>query len=149
MGTRLVARVLSQLQLQNAAIPKLTRISFAAADLYEAEIRELWPRIQSLPSKGWLFYTSRNDFALIASSVVHATPPLGDSRTRVFTLPATDTVDASAVAPILKGYGHSYVIDNPLLRVDLRRWIVQGLGADQRGLVKGNRPPGMFWEIRN
>jgi esterase/lipase superfamily enzyme len=149
MGARFVARTLSQLQLQNAALPKLTRVSLAAADLYEGEIREIWPRIQTLPAKGWLFYTSKNDFALLASSVVHATPPLGDSRSSVFTLPSVDTVDASSVAPMLKGYGHSYVIDNPLLRVDLRRWIVQGLAPEQRGLTKVNRPPSVFWEIRN
>jgi len=149
MGARLVARILSQLQLQNAAVPKLTRVTLAAADLYEGEIQGLWPRIQRLPAKGWLFYTSKNDFALLASSIVHGAPPIGDSRTRVFTLASVDTVDVSAVAPMLKGYGHSYVIDNPLLPVDLRHWIVQGLGPEQRGLAKGSRLPSVYWEIRN
>jgi esterase/lipase superfamily enzyme len=147
MGTRLVARILSQLQLESAAIPKLSRVTFAAADLYEGEIQGLWPRIRALPTKGWVFYTSKNDFALLASSIVHDAPPIGDSRTRVFTLTSVDTVDASAVAPMLKGFGHSYVIDNPLLPVDLRHWIVQGLGPGQRGLVRGSRLPGIFWEI--
>jgi len=147
MGTRLVARILSELQLQGASLAKLTRVTFAAADLYEGEIQGLWPRIRTMPTKGWVFYTSKNDFALLASSIVHDATPIGDSRTRVFTLASVDTVDASGVAPMLKGYGHSYVIDNPLLPVDLRHWIVQGLSPAQRGLVKGTRLPGLFWEI--
>ena len=147
MGTRLVARILSELQLQGTSLPKLTRVTFAAADLYEGEIQGLWPRICTMPTKGWVFYTSKNDFALLASSIVHDAPPIGDSRTRVFTLASVDTVDASAIAPMLHGYGHSYVIDNPLLPVDLRHWIFQGLSPSQRGLIKGTRLPGVFWEI--
>jgi len=147
MGSRLVTRTLSQLELQKAQLPKLTRIALAAADLYEGEFRELWPRIRKLPAKGWLFYTSANDLALLASSIVHAAPPIGDSRKRVFTVQQADTVDASAVAPKLRGYGHSYVIDNPLLRVDLRRWVAQGLPAAQRGLTKESRTGAEFWEI--
>lgn len=147
MGSRLVTRMLSQLQLQGAAIPKLTRVSMAAADISEAEIRELWPRVSAMPTKGWLFYTSSNDFALRASFIVHSNPPVGDSRARIFTLPPSDTVDASAVAPTLRGYGHSYVIDNPALTIDLRRWIAQGLAVSDRGLVKGNRPPAVFWSL--
>jgi esterase/lipase superfamily enzyme len=147
MGSRVASRVLSQLELQKKPTEKLTRVAFAAADLNEAEIRELWTRIRNLPTKGWLFYTSRNDFALLASSIVHAVPPVGDSRQRVFTIDPAETVDASAVAPMLKGYGHSYLIDNPLLRVDLRRWIAQGIAAEKRGLAKGKRPDAVFWEI--
>lgn len=148
MGSRIASRVLSELDLQKASISKLTRVAFAAADLNEAEIRELWPRIRNLPTKGWLFYTSGNDIALLASSIVHAMPPVGDSRQRVFTILPSDTVDASAVAPKLKGYGHSYVIDNPLLRVDLRRWISQGLSPSQRGLTKRKSGDAEFWEIQ-
>jgi esterase/lipase superfamily enzyme len=147
MGCRLVARILSELALMKAPVPKLTRVGFAAADLNEAEARELWPRIEPLPSKGWLFYTSGNDLALEASSIIHSASPIGYSKTRVFTLAAADTVDASAVAPSLRGYGHSYVTDNPLLRDDLRRWIAQGLSAAGRKLVRGNRPLAMFWQL--
>lgn len=147
MGSRIVSRVLSQLELQKASTGKLTRVAFAAADLNEAEIREIWKRINNLPTKGWLFYTSRNDVALLASSIVHAASPVGDSRKRVFTISPSDTVDASAVAPKLKGYGHSYLIDNPLLRVDMRRWIAHGLAAEKRGLAKGNDSDVVFWEL--
>jgi esterase/lipase superfamily enzyme len=147
MGTRIATRVLSQLQLQKEPLPKLTRVAFAAADLHDAELSELWARIQPLPAQGWTFYTSGNDFALLASSIVHARSPVGDSRDRVFTLPPADTVDASAVAPALKGYGHSYLIDNPRLQVDLRRWIVDGVPAAQRNLHRGQRPPADFWAI--
>ena len=147
LGTRIATRVLSELQLQKEPVPKLTRVAFAAADLHDEEIKELWTRIQSLPAKGWLFYTSANDFALLASSIVHARPPVGDSRDRVFTLAPADTVDASAVAPALRGYGHSYLIDNPSLQVDLRRWIVDGIPAAQRNLQPGQRPPAVFWVI--
>lgn len=148
MGTRLTTRLLSQLDLQKAAVPKLTRVAFAAADLNEEEIRELWPRIQPLPKKGWTFYTSGNDFALLASSIVHARPPVGDSRERVFTSPPADTIDASAVAPSLKGYGHSYLIDNPQVQVDLRRWISPGAPVAQRGLKQETRPPTTtYWAI--
>ena len=147
MGTRLTTRVLSDLELQKAAIPKLSRVAFAAADLNEEEIRELWPRLQAMPKKGWTIYTSGNDFALMASRIIHARSPVGDSRDRVFTLPPADTVDASAVAPALRGYGHSYLIDNPLLQTDLRRWIVPGAPVAQRGLKQDTRPPATFWTI--
>lgn len=147
MGTRIATRVLSQLELQKASLPKLTRVAFAAADLHDAEIQELWGRIGSLPASGWNFYTSRNDFALRASQIVHARPPVGDSRQRVFTLPPAETIDASTVAPALQGYGHSYVIDNPLLQLDLRRWILEGAPAKNRGLQPGQRPPAVFWVI--
>ncbi|MDO9073809.1 MAG: alpha/beta hydrolase [Rubrivivax sp.] len=147
MGTRLTTRLLSQLDLAKASIPKLTRVAFAAADLNEEEINELWPRIQSLPKKGWTFYTSGNDYALLASDIVHARPPVGDSRDRVFTAKPGDTVDASAIAPALKGYGHSYVVDNPQLHVDLRRWVFDGLAVADRGLKAGDRPPAEFWVL--
>jgi esterase/lipase superfamily enzyme len=147
MGTRLTTRVLSDLELQKAPIQKLSRIAFAAADLNEEEIRELWPRLQPMPKKGWTIYTSSNDFALMASRIVHSRSPVGDSRDRVFTLPPADTVDASAVAPALRGYGHSYLIDNPLLQTDLRRWILPGAPVAQRGLKQETRPPATFWTI--
>lgn len=148
MGTRLTTRVLSQLNLQKAAYPKLTRVAFAAADINEEELRELWPRIKEMPKKGWTFYTSGNDFALQASSIVHARPPVGDSRDRIFTSPPANTIDASAIAPALKGYGHSYLIDNPLLQADLRRWIFPGAPVVERGLKKEIRPPSTtFWII--
>jgi len=147
MGARLTTRILSDLELQKAPIPKLSRVAFAAADLNEEEIRELWPRIRTMPKKGWAIYTSGNDFALMASRIVHARPPVGDSRDRVFTLPPADTIDASAVAPALRGYGHSYLIDNPFLQTDLRRWIVPGAPVAQRGLKQNTRPPATFWTI--
>jgi esterase/lipase superfamily enzyme len=149
MGTRLVTRVLSELSLQKADVSKLSRVALAAADLNDKEFQELWPRIRTVPAKGWLFYTSANDYALRASAFLHAAAPIGDSQSRVFTLPEVDTVDASGIAPALRGYGHSYIIDNPLLQSDLRRWITQGLPASQRHLVKNSRAPGGFWELRN
>jgi esterase/lipase superfamily enzyme len=148
MGTRLTTRVLSQLELQKAPLPKLTRLIFAAGDLGEEEFVGLWPRLKTLPSKGWTSYTSSNDFALLASRIIHVIPRIGDSKDRVFAINPMDTIDASAVAPLLRGYGHSYLIDNPALKVDLRHQVSRNLSAAQRGLSKGNRPPAEFWEIR-
>ncbi len=148
MGARLATRMLSQLDLQMASTPKLARVVLAAADLNEDELRELWPRIQPMPKMGWTFYTSGNDFALLASSIVHVRPQVGDSRERIFTSPPADTIDASAVAPALKGYGHSYLIDNPRLQIDLRRWISPGAPVAHRGLKQETRPPSTtFWAI--
>jgi esterase/lipase superfamily enzyme len=48
MGTRLVTRVLSQLQLQKVTLSRLSRLVYAAADIGEEEVRELWARIQPL-----------------------------------------------------------------------------------------------------
>ena len=55
MGARLVARVLSQLELQNARLDKLWRIVFAAADISEGEFRSVWPRLAPLGQRGWTF----------------------------------------------------------------------------------------------
>jgi esterase/lipase superfamily enzyme len=147
MGTRLVTRVLSQLDLQKAKLDKLSRIVFAAADLGEEELRELWPRIMPLGQNGWTIYTSANDIALMASRIIHGFPRVGDSKKRVFQIEKAETIDASAVAPFMRGYGHSYVIDNSFLQEDLRRWIIQGSSASERGLLAGNRPPAVFWEL--
>jgi esterase/lipase superfamily enzyme len=147
MGTRLITRVLSQLDLQKAKLDKLWRVVYAAADLGEEELRELWPRIEPLGQKGWTFYTSANDVALMASRIIHGFPRVGDSKDRVFSIDKSETIDASAIAPFLRNYGHSYLIDNPLLQADLRRWVVQGSAANARGLRAGNRPPAVFWEL--
>lgn len=149
MGARLTVRILSDLQLQNVSVNKLTRLILAAADLGEEETKELWRRLQDLPSKGWTSYTSSNDFALMCSRFIHGLPRIGDSVERVFTLAGMETVDASSVAPLLRGYGHSYVFDNPGMKVDLRRSIALGLNPVQRGLTEGNRPPARFWELKN
>jgi esterase/lipase superfamily enzyme len=147
MGSRLVTRVLSQLELQKVALGKLWRVVFAAADLAEDELRELWARIEPLGKNGWTLYTSSNDIALMASRIIHGLPRVGDSRDRVFSIAKADTIDASAVAPILRGYGHSYVIDNPELLGDLRKWIAEGSAPGKRGLRRGSRPPTSYWEL--
>ncbi|MGH9553085.1 MAG: alpha/beta hydrolase, partial [Terriglobales bacterium] len=86
MGARLVTRELSDLNLQKTPLTKLVRVTFAAADLPDEQFIELWPRLTELPSKGWLLYTSSNDIALLASRVVHGKAPVGDSRSRVFSI---------------------------------------------------------------
>lgn len=132
MGTRLVTRVLSELELQGQRTTTLTRIAYAAADLGEEEFRGLWNRLQPMARNGWTIYTSKNDLTMMASRFIHGPPRVGDSKERVFVIDPADSVDASAIASALTGYGHSYIIDNEALQKDLQRWLDKGVPARGR-----------------
>lgn len=80
MGTRLVTRVLSELELQGQRTTTLTRIAYAAADLGEEEFRGLWNRLQPMARNGWTIYTSKNDLTMMASRFIHGPPRVGDSK---------------------------------------------------------------------
>jgi esterase/lipase superfamily enzyme len=147
MGARLVTRVLSELELQKINLEKLSRVVYAAADLGENELREVWKRIEPRGRKGWTLYTSKNDFALMASRIIHGESRLGDSTYRTFVIDKADTVDATSVAPFLRGYGHSYLIDNRSAQRDIRRWILQGTPASARNLRPGVGGTSLFWEL--
>ena len=125
----------------------MTRIAYAAADLGEEEFLELWARLHPMSPKGWTMYTSSNDFALWASRLIHRLPRVGDSKERVFVIQPSDTIDSSAVAPVMRGYGHSYVIDNQILQKDLRRWIEDGTSARDRNLRPGKPGAATYWEL--
>lgn len=147
MGTRLVTRVLSELELQGQRTTTLTRIAYAAADLGEEEFRGLWNRLQPMARNGWTIYTSKNDLTMMASRFIHGPPRVGDSKERVFVIDPADSVDASAIASALTGYGHSYIIDNEALQKDLQRWLDKGVPARGRNLRSGNTNGATFWEL--
>jgi len=147
MGTRLVTRLLADLNLAGVRLPKLSRVVLAAADLGEEEFSEFWPRIRKMPAKGWTFYVSNSDLALWASGTAHRRPRLGDSRKRTFTIVGADTVDASTVAPLGRGYGHSYVIDSLPVAVDVRGWVTENKKPKDRGLKERVWQPANYWDM--
>ncbi len=145
MGTRLVTRVLADLDLAGKKLPRLKRVAYAAADLDEAEFAEYWPRLSPMASSGWSFYVSKNDLAMWASTALHRRPRIGDSRQRVYTVESADTIEATKAAPLRKAFGHSYVIDSTVVSRDLRRWAVDGQSPSQRGLKKRANKPVDYW----
>jgi esterase/lipase superfamily enzyme len=148
MGTRLVTRILADLDLQNVKLPHLAHIVFAAADLSQQEFSAYWARIHTTPSKGWTLYASSEDLALWASTVAHRTHPrIGDVLPNIFTVQGADTIDASTVAPVLKAFGHSYIVNSEPVVQDMRTWIVDHKDPAKRGLRRHAYKPADYWDL--
>jgi esterase/lipase superfamily enzyme len=147
MGTRLVTRLLADLNLAGEKLPKLSRVALAAPDLGEEEFEEYWKRIAPIPSKGWTLYVSNSDLALWASTFAHRRPRIGDSRTRTFTIKGAETVNASVAAPTKRALGHSYVVDSTPVSEDLRGWVTDNKKPKDRGLKLHVSKPEDYWDI--
>jgi peptidase E len=64
-------------------------------------------------------YVSSADLALAASKVVHGFRRVGESTGGVLTFPEIETIDASKTAPVVRAFGHSYVLDSISVLTDL------------------------------
>jgi len=127
----------------------LKALLLAAPDINADIFREqVAPGLASLTGTSRTIYASGNDVALEASSVLHDFPRVGLTRPHVLTYPGFETIDTTAAAPVLRGYGHSYVVDSPRVIRDMQALIFLTRGAQARGLPRQGVPPTAYWVLQ-
>jgi len=150
MGNRVVTRAISQRLAAGRPMPtNLKGLLLAAPDINADIFREqIAPRLASLTGTRKTIYASNNDAALRASSMLHSFARVGLTRPSVLTFAGWETVDATAAAPVRRGWGHSYVVDSPTVIRDMQALIYQNRGAQARGLRQTGTSPDNYWTIR-
>lgn len=148
MGNRLVATTLRDREANGKKIPNLRELMLAAPDINAEIFRE-----QILPGLAKLdvhrtIYASSSDVALRASKVVHDYRRVGETDGGVLTFDGFETIDATAVAPIVRAFGHSYVVDSAKVLGDIADTLYLHFNADQRSLPKDGTPPQQWWVLK-
>ena len=89
-----------------------------------------------------------NDVALKASKIAHDFRRVGDTADGVLTFSGYDTIDATLAAPVIRSYGHSYVMDSPKVLEDIADTLIRRKPAAERKLDRQKAPPDTFWLLR-
>lgn len=145
LGNRLVTNVLKQ-RIKRAN-PKISELLLAAPDINEEIFREqIVPALATMQNTRRTIYTSSNDVALKVAKIAHEFRRIGDATGGVLTFAGYDTVDMSQAAPIVRSYGHSYVMDSPRVLSDIGDTFIRRKPITERGLVQ--IPPNTFWSLR-
>jgi esterase/lipase superfamily enzyme len=149
MGTRIVTNALRERALRNAAGPAISELLLAAPDINEEIFRErIVPGLTSLQQTRRTIYASANDVALKASKTAHEFRRVGDTEGGVLTFAGYDMIDASAAAPIVRAYGHSYVMDSSRVLDDIAEILIRRRPVAERGLDRRTVPPNTYWLMR-
>ncbi|MBR1225220.1 alpha/beta hydrolase [Bradyrhizobium sp. AUGA SZCCT0176] len=148
MGNRLVTTVLKDRAANGKNIPNLKELLLAAPDI-NAEIfkDKILPGLAAIDVHRTI-YASSSDVALRASKVVHDYRRVGETTDGVLTFSGFETIDASAVAPIIRAFGHSYVVDSTKVLGDIADTLNLRFNADQRSLPKAGAPPSTWWVLK-
>jgi len=145
LGNRLVTNVLKQRTKRPS--PKIGELLLAAPDINEEIFREqIVPALATMQNTRRTIYASSNDVALKAAKIAHDFRRVGDANGGVLTFAGYDTVDMSQAAPIVRAYGHSYVMDSPRVLNDIADTFIRRKPIGERGLVQN--PPNTFWSLR-
>jgi esterase/lipase superfamily enzyme len=145
LGNRLVTNVLRQRTKRTN--PKISELLLAAPDVNEEIFREqIVPALATMQNMRRTIYASSNDVALKAAKIAHEFRRVGDATGGVLTFAGYDTVDMSQAAPIVRAYGHSYVMDSPRVLNDIGDTFIRRKPITERGLVQN--PPNTFWSLR-
>jgi esterase/lipase superfamily enzyme len=145
LGNRLVTNVLKQ--RTKRANPKISELLLAAPDVNEEIFREqIVPALATMQNMRRTIYASSNDVALKAAKFAHEFRRVGDATGGVLTFAGYDTVDMTLAAPIIRSYGHSYVMDSPRVLNDISDTFIRRKPITERGLVQN--PPNAFWSLR-
>jgi len=149
MGNRVVTEALVRRVANHKPMPaNLKGLLLAAPDINADIFREqIAPGLAALAGTSRTIYASNSDVALKASSVLHDFPRVGLTQPHVLTYAGFETVDATDVAPVLRGYGHSYVTDSPRVIRDMQALIFLTRNAQARGLSREGVPPSAFWVL--
>ena len=149
MGARILSETLSELADTDFKGTAVREVVFAAADVNTVEFRDyLFPKMRERFKFRTTVYMSKNDFPLKVSRWRHEYPRLGDPTEERYLQHGIDVVDTSAIAPMRRSWGHSYLWDNPVVAGDFGRLINEGRGASQRALkavTTSNRPT--YWVV--
>src|SRR5262245_40500409 len=147
MGNRLVTNALKA--RPNRAVPNISELMLAAPDINEQIFREqIIPALAAMRQTRRTIYASSNDVALKASKVAHDFRRVGDTTDGVLTFSGYDTIDATLAAPVIRSYGHSYVMDSPKVIEDIADTLLRRKPAAQRRLDRQQAPPDSFWLLR-
>jgi esterase/lipase superfamily enzyme len=149
MGNRLVTTVLNDRAAQGKSLPNLRELFLAAPDINAEIFREMIvPSIAKLQGVHRTIYASSSDLALRASKIVHDYRRVGETDGGVLTFDGFETIDASGVAPLLRAFGHSYVVDSTKVLGDIAETLTMHFTADQRSLQRAGAPPGYWWLLK-
>lgn len=148
MGNRLVTTVLRDRASKGKTIPNLRELMLAAPDI-NAEIfqQKILPGLAALDVHRTI-YASSSDVALKASKVVHDYRRVGETEGGVLIFEGYETIDATAVAPVVRSFGHSYVVDSAKVLGDIADTLYLRFNADQRSLPKEGTPPQQWWILK-
>ncbi len=147
MGNRALTRAVSSLFTERPELRgRFKEIILTAPDV-DADVfkRELAPKLVAGCDKITL-YVSDGDKALLASKKVHGYPRLGDAAAGIAVVPGVETVDASGLDTSF--LEHSYFAESGSVLKDIRRLVLEGLRAAQRGLTeKGSSASERYWKF--
>jgi esterase/lipase superfamily enzyme len=147
MGNRLVTNALKA--RPNRAVPNISELMLAAPDINEQIFREqIVPALAAMRQTRRTIYASSNDVALKASKIAHDFRRVGDTADGVLTFSGYDTIDATQAAPVIRSYGHSYVMDSPKVLEDIADTLLRRKPAAERNLDRQQAPPDTFWLLR-
>jgi esterase/lipase superfamily enzyme len=145
LGNRIVTNALKE--RTRRPIPKISELLLAAPDVNEQIFREqIVPALVAMKKTRRTIYASSNDVALKAANIAHGFRRVGDAAGGVLTFAGYDTVDVTQAAPIIRSYGHSYVLDSPRVLNDIADTFIHHKPITDRGLVQ--IPPNTFWSLR-
>jgi esterase/lipase superfamily enzyme len=149
MGNRIAADVLNNRFARHESMLNISELLLAAPDINEDIFREqIAPGLAAIQSMHRTIYASGNDLALQASKVFHDFPRVGDTAGGVHIFPGFDTIDATAAAPILRSYGHSYIMDSQRVLADVADLLIQRRALTERRLDPRGPPPNTYWLLR-
>jgi esterase/lipase superfamily enzyme len=147
MGNRALTGALRALFAEHPELKgRFKEIILTAPDI-DADIfkRDIAPALAAGCDKITL-YVSDGDKALLASKQVHGYPRAGDSAEGIVLVPGIETVDASGLDTSF--LEHSYFAESGSVLKDIRRLVLEGLRAAQRGLEEQGAAAGRYWKFR-
>jgi esterase/lipase superfamily enzyme len=149
MGNRVVGGAIANRVQEGKDVSKFREILLAAPDInVEIFKSEIAPKLAGITTARKTIYASSSDVALKASSVVHGFPRVGDTKAGVFVHSGFDTIDASNAAPLMRSFGHSYVLDSSVVLNDLEDVIVWRRPVSERILRRLGVQPNLYWGLR-
>lgn len=140
MGNRVLLLGLSDRQLPNVIIEQ---VFFCAADIYTRVFSKKFPIICDGATR-FTSYTSKNDRALVLSSLLHKAGRIGLYGSRgPYTIDKMDTIDISHINNGLMGHG--YCANNRSIITDIRILLNNNIGPSERGLTMPHNKK--YWEF--
>ena len=149
MGNRVVGATLAHRVQENKDVSKIQEILLAAPDInVEIFKTEIAPRLLMMQSARKTIYASSKDLALKASKIMHGFFRVGETTGGIFISPGFDTIDASGAAPLVRAFGHSYVLDSASVLNDVEDIVVWHRLIEERTLKQLGAPPTVHWGLR-
>jgi esterase/lipase superfamily enzyme len=149
MGSRIVANVLKDRAGQGQDASQISELLLAAPDINQEIFREqIVPPLTSMKNMRRTIYASGSDIALKASKFAHEFHRLGETTGGITTFDGYDTIDATAAAPVIRAYGHSYITDSPKVLDDIADILIRRKPVSERGLDSKEIPPDRYWLLR-